>query len=325
MAMTPEHLLPLLEAWVRRGWIRPLDLAFARFLRQRQPDAAGLVLLAAALASHQLGRGHVCLDLAVTLDAPETILLLPPEGERDIPQPERPGALLAGLSLAHWEALLGQSPLVARNSDENGAPLVLAAGRLYLHRFWAYSRQVADHLQQRLTQTLPVPERLSRRLDALFAGLRSQEESDRQAIHWQSVAAAIAARGAFSVISGGPGTGKTTTVVRLLGLLQELALEQGVRLRISLAAPTGKAAAHRVHRPGRRKPARSRARPHSHRGGHPAPPAGQPAGYTALCPPPPQSPAPGSAGSGRGLHDRPGDDGRPVGCPASGGPAGVAG
>jgi exodeoxyribonuclease V alpha subunit len=175
----------------------------------------------------------------VTLDAPETILLLPPEGERDIPQPERPGALLAGLSLAHWEALLGQSPLVARNSDENGAPLVLAAGRLYLHRFWAYSRQVADHLQQRLTQTQPV----SRRLDALFAGLRSQEESDRQAIHGQSVAAAIAARGAFSVISGGPGTGKTTTVVRLLGLLQELALEQGVRLRISLAAPTGKAAA----------------------------------------------------------------------------------
>ena len=241
--MTPERLLPLLEAWVRRGWIRPLDLAFARFLHQRQPDAAGLVLLAAALASHQLGRGQVCLDLATTLCAPETILLLPPEGEGDAPQPTRPGELLARVTRQQWEALLGQSSLVARNGDQNGAPLVLAAGRLYLHRFWAYSRLVADQLQQRLSQTLPVPERLSQRLDVLFAGLRSPEETRREAIHWQSVAAAIAARGAFTVISGGPGTGKTTTVMRLLGLLQELALEQGARLRIRLAAPTGKAAA----------------------------------------------------------------------------------
>ncbi len=74
--MAPEHLMALLEAWVRRGWIRPLDLAFTRFLYRQQPDAHGLVLLAATLTSHQLGRGHVCLDLAGTLAEPEAVLLL---------------------------------------------------------------------------------------------------------------------------------------------------------------------------------------------------------------------------------------------------------
>ena len=62
-------------------------------------------------------------------------------------------------------------------------------------------------------------------------------------INWQKLACALAARSAFSIITGGPGTGKTTTVVRLLALQQAPAVEVGKRLRIRLAAPTGKAAA----------------------------------------------------------------------------------
>jgi exodeoxyribonuclease V alpha subunit len=240
--MTPDALFPLLEAWLRRGWIRPLDLAFTRFLHLQQPDADGLTLLAAALASHQLGRGQVCLDLAGALARPEAVLLLPPEGESGA-LPALPGELLAGVTRQSWEERLGESPLVDRNGKGAAAPLVLAGGRLYLRRFREYSCRVADHLRRRLAQVMPVPEWLSRRLDTVFAGLRSQAEAAREAVHWQSVAVAVAARGAFSVISGGPGTGKTTTVVRLLGLLQQVALEQGSRLRIRLAAPTGKAAA----------------------------------------------------------------------------------
>ena len=53
----------------------------------------------------------------------------------------------------------------------------------------------------------------------------------------------MAAQGRFTLITGGPGTGKTTTVVRLLALLQEAAMANGEPLRLSLAAPTGKAAA----------------------------------------------------------------------------------
>ncbi|MGD9009002.1 MAG: exodeoxyribonuclease V subunit alpha, partial [Desulfobacteraceae bacterium] len=88
-----------------------------------------------------------------------------------------------------------------------------------------------------------LPKDLARHLDQLFGPLRSAREQAKTDVHWQSVAAAIAAKSAFSVISGGPGTGKTTTVVQLLGLLQTIALEREDRLRICLAAPTGKAAA----------------------------------------------------------------------------------
>jgi exodeoxyribonuclease V alpha subunit len=239
--MESDSLLPLLEAWAGRGWIRPLDLAFARFLHQQAPDAPRSVLLGATLASHQLGRGQVCLDLATALADPESLLQLPPEGETDSPLPPLPSALLTGLSLDQWEDQLIQSPLVTR--AEGSPPLVLDAGRLYLRRYWRYSRQVAENLRLRLAMDLPVADRLSRRMDSLFAGFRSETESARKEIHWQSVAAAIAARGSFSLISGGPGTGKTTTVVRLLALFQGLALDRGGKLRMRLAAPTGKAAA----------------------------------------------------------------------------------
>src|SRR5690554_7819085 len=77
-----DQLIAQLDLWVRRGWLRPLDRAFVGFLREREPQASPLLLLAAALASHQLGQGHVCLDLAVTLDEPDFALSLPPEGEQ---------------------------------------------------------------------------------------------------------------------------------------------------------------------------------------------------------------------------------------------------
>jgi len=61
----------VLEAWVDVGWLRPLDGAFAEFLKAQQPDTPEPVLLVAALASHQLGRGHICLDLDALLSEPE--------------------------------------------------------------------------------------------------------------------------------------------------------------------------------------------------------------------------------------------------------------
>ncbi|MED5460710.1 MAG: exodeoxyribonuclease V subunit alpha, partial [Pseudomonadota bacterium] len=68
LGSTPE-LLALCERWVARGWLRDLDRALVRFLASEAPDAPTLLLLAAALASHQLGRGHVCLDINATLNA----------------------------------------------------------------------------------------------------------------------------------------------------------------------------------------------------------------------------------------------------------------
>lgn len=235
-------LLQLLDLWVARGWLRALDKAFVAFLHELDPECDPLVLMAAALSSHQLGHGHVCLDLFETLKEPDFALSLPPEGDAQNGAPALPSQVLAGLEGAHWCKVLAGSRLVALAADHGeGArqrPLVLSGKRLYLRRYWAYERRIDNALRQRLAQTEATPEHLARRLDELFGAARASGPVD-----WQKLACALATRGAFSIITGGPGTGKTTTVVRLLALLQGPAVEARKPLRIRLAAPTGKAAA----------------------------------------------------------------------------------
>lgn len=231
-----QTLLPLLQDWQANGWLRALDMAFAGFLLEQAPDTSASVLLAAALVSHQLGHGHVCLDLPATLLAPDYALSLPPEGDTE-GSSLLPSQLLAGLSFEQWQQQLAQSRVVdtSETARQGSRPLVLIGQRLYLRRYWQYERQVVEGLRARL-QPMPIPDDLPARLQALFAD--SQQHPD-----WQRIACALAARGRFSIITGGPGTGKTTTVVRLLALLQTPAIERGQPLRIRLAAPTGKAAA----------------------------------------------------------------------------------
>ncbi|WLI72687.1 exodeoxyribonuclease V subunit alpha [Halomonas alkalicola] len=246
-------LFALLDRWVARGWLRALDRAFAAFLAREVPDAPAPLLLAAALASHQLGRGHVCLDLERTLAEPDLALSLPPEGDslEDSPPPPLPSALLGELTLADWQEALTH-PLIVGHGP-GSTPLVLDATRLYLRRYWHHEREIRHHIATRLGKSddacrssAPPSEGADRRpadtttlgqaLNALFPASPT--------LDWQKAACALAARSPFAVITGGPGTGKTTTVVKLLALLQTLALGEGRRaLRIRLAAPTGKAAA----------------------------------------------------------------------------------
>ena len=242
----------LLEDWVGRGWLRPLDGAFASFLWREVPDAQAFLILAAALASHQLGRGHAALDLASTLDDPAFALSLPPEGAStpEIENPVRlPGEVLAGLTLQQWQAALHHPILVG--SGYGDTPLVLVGSRLYLRRYWQCEQNVRAGIDQRLRRLptlqadLPIPQ-LRQTLDALFP----PSSTPGNGTDWQKLACALASRSGFSIITGGPGTGKTTTVVKLLALLQAMSLATAHQdgrsmrpLRIRLAAPTGKAAA----------------------------------------------------------------------------------
>lgn len=241
-----EALFRLLDRWVTRGWLRSLDRAFAAFLQREVSDASPLLLLAAALASHQLGRGHVCLDLAQTLAAPDLALSLPPEGDSLDDPPPLPSRVMAGLKLDEWQSALAQPALV--DSGAGNSPLVMIADaqrpRLYLRRYWQYEQDIHHQLNARLSepddglQAPASPERLRPLLDTLFPG------QPQHPVDWQKIACALASRSRFAVITGGPGTGKTTTVVRLLALLQARQLGLGLpALRIRLAAPTGKAAA----------------------------------------------------------------------------------
>ncbi|MFW3615855.1 exodeoxyribonuclease V subunit alpha [Billgrantia antri] len=246
-----QALFALLDRWVERGWLRALDRALASFLHREVNDAPPLLLLAAALASHQLGRGHVCLDLAQTLAAPDLALSLPPEGDDLSDPPPLPSELLAELDLATWRNALHHPALVADGNEPPGnTPLVRSERdgnvRLYLRRYWQYEQDIRGLIGSRLTAATDAEAdtvTLARALAALF--------TPGHELDWQQAACALASRSRFAVITGGPGTGKTTTVVKLLALLQALALGETTQpgagaprpLRIRLAAPTGKAAA----------------------------------------------------------------------------------
>lgn len=166
------------------------------------------VLLAVALTVRAVRRGSVAVDLAtVTEAAPE--LAWPEAGE--------------------WAAAVDASPLV-----EAGV-IRVEHGLLYLDRYHRIERQVCDDLLARAAQPPPAidDDALSKAVDLVRSGHLSDEQEE---------AAVAAARRWTTVLTGGPGTGKTTTVARILVLLADQAAARGERLSIALAAPTGKAA-----------------------------------------------------------------------------------
>ncbi|MGB1239949.1 MAG: exodeoxyribonuclease V subunit alpha, partial [Pseudomonadales bacterium] len=214
----------LLSALLERKFVRPLDVHFARWLALKIPDSSERQLMLAALLSQQLAEGHVC----IALDRLDQVLASWP-------------AILAEPA----RALLFNGPLDANALLDNkligdGAtltPLVLARGRLYLYRYWQYEVVVARYLLcQAGAEQAPIDEQwLRERLDVYFGCADVPD--------WQRIAAAVSVRQSVSVISGGPGTGKTTTVTKLLAIYIERQLLSGRRPQIQLAAPTGKAAA----------------------------------------------------------------------------------
>lgn len=215
-------MIALLEQAQALGVLRPLDLQFARVVAGNdEPE----MLLAAACLSAEAGAGHVCLMLEQLL----------PENLFDGRQPELAQAawLAAGqLDVAGWQQRLSASAAVGDGST--AMPMVLQQQRLYLQRMWQNEGEVAEFISgDSLPQAVEEAE-LRTILDQLFG--EATDEPD-----WQKIAAAVAATRRIAVISGGPGTGKTTTVAKLLAALVQLA--EGRRLRIQLAAPTGKAAA----------------------------------------------------------------------------------
>lgn len=215
-------MIALLEQAVALGVLRPLDVQFARVVaNEDEPD----ILLAAACLSAEAGAGHVCL-LLEQLQA-DTLF----EGRQ-------PALALAVWEAAgrpdgvRWQQRLAASAAVGDGSE--ATPLVLRGPRLYLQRMWQNEGEVAAFIGGE-GDSLAVPEaELRTILDRLFGS--ASDEPD-----WQKIAAAVAATRRIAVISGGPGTGKTTTVAKLLAALVQL--DESARLRIQLAAPTGKAAA----------------------------------------------------------------------------------
>jgi len=245
-SLSAAQTLQWLNLWTGQGLLRHIDSALAAQLLRLDMQASPALLVSSALLAQMEGRGHTCLPLADLCQPPVTLLGWPAanvEGAQGLK------ALWAYLpaTMADWQtALQGDSSgACLRHADapDQGQPLVLGgpadAPLLYLRRYTGYEQRVGQSLLQRAGETLAVPEAAAREwLDRFFA----PNTEEPQATDWQKVACAVALRARLSVITGGPGTGKTYTAARLLALLLALH-EQGSPLRVALAAPTGKAAA----------------------------------------------------------------------------------
>lgn len=198
--------------------------AFADLIGRLHDEGGGdgksrsLICLAAFMTSRATSNGNACARLD---DSPSE---LPPRWVREWP------------TAARWRDALISSPMVAiEGAQDTFRPLILdSAGRLYLHRYWDYEVHLVERLRALNFATPPADMKEAKSLlERLFPNPEGLKPN------WQKVAAAVALLRRLCVISGGPGTGKTTTVVKILAVL--LTLEP--KLRIALAAPTGKAAA----------------------------------------------------------------------------------
>lgn len=241
--LTPIMLA--LHAWAEQGWLRRLDSAMADFMRELDPNATPALLVCTALLAQMEGRGHTCLPLKL-INKPNQILAWPIDNQDELE------ALWTTLpdNLADWLSALRASPLIrqisppfsnSRSQADTGQPLVLSGSEdeplLYLRRYYLHEEQVAGDILQRTLAAHQVDEAQAKLwLDRLFNTDASGE------VDWQKLACAVALRASLTVITGGPGTGKTYTAARLLALL--FAIDKNPqRLRVALAAPTGKAAA----------------------------------------------------------------------------------
>ncbi|RVU46524.1 exodeoxyribonuclease V subunit alpha [Rubrivivax rivuli] len=239
---TAADTLDLLRGWRAAGWLRALDLAFAEFLHGLDAQAPPSLLLAAALLAQLEGRGHSALPLQGLAQEAPPLLGWPAEAQAPLQAALATMPADAAAAQRAWggTALLSTAPAVAQGPDA-GSPLVLQTGRLYLRRYWRYEADIAAQLRQRV-QAEAGSGHAPDEARALLAALFDLPEAAAAEPDWQAVACALALRARLTLITGGPGTGKTYTAARLLVLLQ--ALHGGAQpLRVALAAPTGKAAA----------------------------------------------------------------------------------
>jgi len=243
--------MSLLSALAKTGALRALDHALAQSLRRLDPETPDVVLAAAALASLAVAQGHAGFDPAQPARLIEAALAWP-----------EPQAWIAQLQASPWVASPGDDSLEAAQ-----APLAWEHGLLYLRRYREYERRLALGLQRIGQAPLDAgdPAALAPLFARLFPGnadatprtasvqgelfaqapaVTASEPAEASiAVDQQARAAALALRHPLLLVTGGPGTGKTTTIARVLVLLAAQAQAAGrAPPRVALAAPTGRAA-----------------------------------------------------------------------------------
>lgn len=204
-----------------------LDMALAHGLNTLQASHDERHLWLAALTHHQWSRGHACLELKALPQQAAALL-----GWQEDEVRQLPADLALAVTTLPW-------------TQDAGSPLVHQGDRLYLRRAFEAEQRIRTALVAR-TQPQVLPEApWDIWLDELFAGLGSDATAVAQQRD-QRLACLAGLRHGLTLVCGGPGTGKTTTVARMLALMQRAhsaVLGHDAPLRVLLAAPTGKASA----------------------------------------------------------------------------------
>ena len=221
----------LLGAAVRAGVFGPTEVHLCAAVRRLVPAVGDDALLALALCSRATRHGHSCIDLA---EAPDVV--------------DADGVPLTTIQWPDpdpWLDHLRSSPIVtvANGTDSGSArrPLVLDGRLLYLDRYWNYEQAVAQAVLDRVEPTTQAATGADPAvLDAALEDLFGQSDADEPDL--QREAARIGVTRAVSIIAGGPGTGKTRTIARMLAVLYRVTADAPAPLDIALCAPTGKAA-----------------------------------------------------------------------------------
>ena len=207
-----------------RGVLAPIDTTFGGFLVRHLPmsltaEERDVIGVTGALLSAERARGHSCIDLAALAGGSPWGL-------------HAEGATLPDLAVCR--SILERSALCGSGIEPSA--LVLDGTLLYLYRYYAAEQRLARTVRTRIDASIAQGD-ATVAIVTLFRKLFPVMGDG--GTDWQAVAATSALRNRLSIITGGPGTGKTTTTAKILALL----LQQEPALRIALAAPTGKAAA----------------------------------------------------------------------------------
>ena len=208
------------NSYINMDKFTSIDKHFAEFMLRLEGSQDNSLYLTAALLSNASSQGHICLELRhlagkSLVNNGKSQVLCPP--------------------LSEWLSVLKVKKVVGRPGDFT--PMILDKTRLYFHRYWHYEQTLIDNLLRRISSHPMVlnSSLIQEGLNRLFPQNSKELEPD-----WQKAAALVSLYKGFCTISGGPGTGKTSTVIKILALLLE---QSGLKTAIALTAPTGKAAA----------------------------------------------------------------------------------
>ena len=274
--MNTSTLLATLNDWADQGGLRQLDSAVPRWMAQQEPSSAPALLLLTAVLARLEGLGHTGLPLHLSaaggldqtalwtvvdlLDWPPVIEQAFQKLAQDLLGPGFSWEVFQSNRLVRCLKKTAQpEDPVASDQKDLGQPLVLQMEEeghawLSLRRYWVYQNKISQAIAQRTQISTPFshqiapdanperPQDLQKTralLDSLFPA--SVNTADPLP-NWQKIACALALRGQLTVITGGPGTGKTFTAARVL-VAALASAQQPDALRVALAAPTGKAAA----------------------------------------------------------------------------------